>query len=45
VEIFKSLGADDIERTEGTIANGDWQDFDPVSPVRLLVPPISSSQN
>jgi hypothetical protein len=45
VELFKSLGADDIECAEGTIANGDWQDFDPISPVRLLVPPVSSSQN
>jgi hypothetical protein len=45
VEILQSLGADDIERAEGTIANGDWQDFDPISPVRLLAPPISPSQN
>ncbi|MDB5852242.1 MAG: hypothetical protein JWR22_283 [Herminiimonas sp.] len=45
VEILKSLGADDIECAEGTIANGDWQDFDAISPVRLLVPPRSTSQN
>ena len=31
VSLLRSLGAADIERARGTIENGDWQDFDPVS--------------
>ncbi len=38
VTMLRSLGAVDIERAEGTIENGDWQDFDP------LVPPVLVEQ-
>ena len=33
---LKQLGAEDIEQSEGTIINGDWQDFDPLQPPHLL---------
>lgn len=36
IEVLRTLGADDIERTEGTIVDGDWKDFDPVSPPALV---------
>ena len=31
VQVLRALGAHDLERAEGTIAEGDWRDFDPVS--------------
>jgi hypothetical protein len=31
IDLLRSLGATDIERAEGTIENGDWSDFDPIS--------------
>lgn len=36
IEVLRSLGAQDIERAQGTIANGDWEDFDPVAPPILI---------
>lgn len=36
VRLFRAMGATDIERAEGTIENGDWVDFDPVSPPALV---------
>jgi hypothetical protein len=36
IEVLRTLGAEDIERTEGTIVDGDWKDFDPVSPPSLV---------
>jgi len=38
VEVFDATGAVDIERASGTIANGKWDDFDPVSPPDLIAP-------
>ena len=29
--VLRSLGSDHIEKAHGTIANGDWTDFDPLS--------------
>lgn len=40
IDILRSLGALDIERTEGTISDGDWQDFDPLRPPDLLRNPV-----
>lgn len=34
VQVLRRLGAADIEMAEGTIANGDWSDFDPLTPIR-----------
>ena len=31
LEVLKRLGSDHIERANGTIAHGDWTDFDPLS--------------
>jgi len=39
IQVLRSLGADDIERAEGTIRDGDWTDFDPVSTPALIQPP------
>lgn len=39
INALRSLGAEDIERAHGTIADGDWSDFDPVSTPELIQPP------
>ena len=31
LEVLHRLGSDHIERADGTIVNGDWTDFDPLS--------------
>lgn len=36
IGILRSLGAEDIERTDGTIDDGDWTDFDPEAPPTLV---------
>ncbi|HEV7616693.1 MAG TPA: hypothetical protein VGO51_01160 [Burkholderiaceae bacterium] len=36
IEVLHSMGASDIERAHGTIQNGDWIDFDPVAPPKLI---------
>ncbi len=38
VDLLRSLGAIDIERARGTIENGDWTDFNPVSPPHFTGP-------
>lgn len=34
--ILRAHGAIDIERTEGTIVAGEWTDFNPLTPLRLV---------
>ena len=34
--ILRAHGATDIERREGTIVAGDWTDFNPLTPLRLV---------
>jgi hypothetical protein len=36
VQLLRKLGAGDLERAEGTIAGGDWKDFDPLSLPRRI---------
>ncbi len=36
VRIFEECGARQVERTEGRWENGEWADFDPLSPPRLV---------
>ncbi|MES2536122.1 MAG: hypothetical protein V4632_09650 [Pseudomonadota bacterium] len=36
VDVLERAGASDIEIAEGTIKDGDWTDFDPLVPPRLL---------
>ncbi len=36
LEVLHRLGSDHIERAEGTIQNGDWTDFDPLSLPMLI---------
>jgi len=31
LDVLRSLGSDHIEKAKGTIVNGDWTDFDPLS--------------
>ncbi len=38
INVLRSLGAADIERAQGTIENGDWRDFNPVSSPELIEP-------
>ena len=42
IDVLRSLGAADIERAEGTIVDGDWKDFDPVTPPTLVDYPAQS---
>ncbi|CAN5441760.1 hypothetical protein BH11PSE11_BH11PSE11_30460 [soil metagenome] len=36
IEVLESIGADQIELAEGTIVDGNWEDFNPLQPPRLL---------
>lgn len=36
IETLRNQGAQDLERGEGTIAEGDWKDFDPFSAPKLV---------
>ena len=38
VELLQRMGATSIERAEGTWRNGDWVDFDPLAPPKLVEP-------
>jgi hypothetical protein len=37
-DVLESAGGCDLERAEGTIADGKWDDFDPTTPPQRLVP-------
>lgn len=41
VDLLRSLGANDMERASGTIENGDWTDFNPVSTPQFIGPTSS----
>jgi hypothetical protein len=36
IRIFEECGAHQVERAQGTWANGEWADFDPVSRPQLI---------
>jgi hypothetical protein len=36
IEHLRSDGGEDIEQAQGTWVNGDWVDFDPATPPRLV---------
>ena len=36
IALFEECGAQQVERTEGTWANGEWADFDPVTRPQLV---------
>lgn len=36
IRLLHALHAQDIERAQGTIANGDWEDFNPLQPPALV---------
>lgn len=36
IHVLRAAGAADIERTQGTIANGDWSDFNPLDTPNLI---------
>jgi hypothetical protein len=35
---LRDVGASDLEIAEGSIVNGDWEDFDPVAPPNYIDP-------
>lgn len=37
IHIFNAHGAVDIESSEGQIVDGDWRDFDPLTPPQLVI--------
>ena len=36
IRLLRTQGADDIEKTEGTLVAGEWIDFDPLRPPSLI---------
>lgn len=36
IDVLRALDAQDIERAEGTMADGDWQDFNPLQAPHLI---------
>jgi len=36
IKVFRTLGGRDIERGEGTVADGRWQTFDPLKPMNRI---------
>lgn len=36
ISVLRSMNAVEIERAHGTIADGDWKDFDPLTPPALV---------
>lgn len=38
IDVLRALHAQDIERAEGTIRDGDWEDFNPLLPPALIGP-------
>jgi hypothetical protein len=38
IRVLRDAGAMDMERGDGHIVDGDWIDFDPLSPVRRIAP-------
>jgi hypothetical protein len=38
IAILRELGAQDIERGEGRVVDGRWQDFDPLLPMQRIPP-------
>jgi len=37
IRVLQTHGADQIERAQGHISNGDWVDFDPLTPPTLIM--------
>jgi hypothetical protein len=38
LDTLREVGASDLEFAEGSIVNGDWEDFDPVAPPNYIDP-------
>jgi hypothetical protein len=36
IRIFRALGATDIDGPQGEIVAGEWIDFDPLAPLKLV---------
>ena len=39
IRVLQDVGADHVERAEGTLRDGDWTDFDPVATPQLIDAP------
>jgi hypothetical protein len=44
VNVLQAYGARDVERTDGTWTAGEWIDFDPSIPPRLVDAPVACEQ-
>ena len=44
IHVLRAAGAADIERAQGTIANGDWSDFNPLDTPALIASPPESAR-
>jgi len=42
VRVLRSFGGKDVELAEGTIIEGDWQDFDPLLVPTFIAPPTTN---
>lgn len=42
IEVLNAAGAKDMEMADGTWRDGEWKDFDPVAPPRLIHWPVGS---
>jgi len=45
IRVLSSGGADNIERAHGTVADGDWTDFDPIAVPQLIDAPAANVRN
>jgi hypothetical protein len=45
VDVLRSVGAQDLERADGNIIDGDWNDFDPTSTPAFLDPHPGLGEN
>jgi hypothetical protein len=43
INVLRSCGATDVERAQGTIIDGDWSDFDPVTAPALVEQPMEQA--
>lgn len=41
-EVLRAKGAEDLEMADGTWGDGEWKDFDPVVPPRLIHSPVGA---
>ena len=45
IRVLRDVGADHVERAEGTLRDGDWSDFDPLATPRLIDAPPGMAES